>query len=244
MTERLQKLIARAGLASRRQAEAWIEEGRVLLNGTPARLGDQADPRVDEILVDGKKLCTAPEPVTVMLNKPRGYISTLKDPQGRRRVTDLVADLPQRLYPIGRLDYNTEGLLLMTNDGELAQRLSHPRHHVAKTYLVKVRGSLSAEKQQQLKTGIQLEDGMTLPAVLENVRGGRMTSWFELTIREGRNRQIRRMCEALGLQVVRLKRIRIGFLGLGSLKTGAYRPLSRKEILQLEQLAQAEADKG
>ncbi len=233
MAERLQKLIAQAGLASRRQAESWIEAGRVTLNGAVAKLGDRADLQRDRVLVDGKPLAAAEAKVTVLLNKPRGYVSTLKDPQGRKLVTDLVADLPQRLFPVGRLDYNTEGLLLLTNDGDLAQHLSHPRHHVEKTYLVKVRGQLTGQLRQQLEEGVALEDGMTAPATVEKVRHSGSGSWFELTLREGRNRQVRRMCEAIGLPVVRLKRIRIAFLQLAEMRTGEYRILSAAECRRL-----------
>ncbi|MCK4620900.1 MAG: rRNA pseudouridine synthase [Desulfuromonadales bacterium] len=236
MAERLQKLIARAGLASRRQAEIWIAEGKVLLNGAVASLGDRADLAVDQVIVNGKKLSVAEKTVTVLLNKPRGYISTMKDPQGRKLVTDLVTAIPQRLYPVGRLDFNTEGLLLLTNDGDLAQRLSHPSHHVEKTYLVKVRGVLSEEKLLILQQGVQLADGLTLPAEIANVRSGRTSSWFALTIREGRNRQVRRMCESLDLSVVRLKRIRVAFLDLANLPTGQFRILCADEIKKLREL--------
>ncbi len=236
MAERLQKLIARAGLASRRQAEVWIAEGKVLLNGAVAGLGDRADLAVDQVIVKGQKLSVAEKTVTVLLNKPRGYISTMKDPQGRKLVTDLVAAIPQRLYPVGRLDFNTEGLLLLTNDGELAQRLSHPSHHVEKTYLVKVRGVLSEKKLLLLQQGVQLADGLTLPAKIANVRSGRTSSWFALTIREGRNRQVRRMCESLDLSVVRLKRIRVAFLDLANLPTGQFRILGAGEIKKLREL--------
>ncbi|NOQ51408.1 MAG: pseudouridine synthase [Desulfuromonadaceae bacterium] len=236
MAERLQKLIARAGLASRRQAEVWIAEGKVLLNGAVAGLGDRADLAVDQVIVNGQKLSVAEKTVTVLLNKPRGYISTMKDPQGRKLVTDLVTAIPQRLYPVGRLDFNTEGLLLLTNDGDLAQRLSHPSHHVEKTYLVKVRGVLSEEKLLILQQGVQLSDGLTLPAEVANVRSGRTSSWFTLTIREGRNRQVRRMCESLGLSVVRLKRIRVAFLELANLPTGQFRILGAGEIKKLREL--------
>ncbi|MCK4690426.1 MAG: rRNA pseudouridine synthase, partial [Desulfuromonadales bacterium] len=224
------------GLASRRQAEVWIAEGKVLLNGTVAGLGDRADLAVDQVIVNGQKLSVAEKTVTVLLNKPRGYISTMKDPQGRKLVTDLVTAIPQRLYPVGRLDFNTEGLLLLTNDGDLAQRLSHPSHHVEKTYLVKVRGVLSEEKLLTLQQGVQLSDGLTLPAEVANVRSGRTSSWFTLTIREGRNRQVRRMCESLGLSVVRLKRIRVAFLELANLPTGQFRILGAGEIKKLREL--------
>jgi len=234
MAERLQKLIAQAGLASRRQAESWISEGRVLINGQPAQLGDRADLGTDQVIVNGQPLTTTEKKVVVILNKPRGYVSSLKDPQGRRLVTDLVAAIPQRLYPVGRLDYNTEGLLLLTNDGDLALQLSHPRHHVDKTYLVKVRGVLTAGAKSRLENGLQLDDGPTLPAKVANIRNSLKISWFELTIREGRNRQVRRMCEAVGLSVVRLKRTRIDFLELRNLPTGQFRQLTDAEINRLK----------
>lgn len=236
MAERLQKLIAQAGLASRRQAEVWIADGQVLLNGVIAKLGDRADLLVDLVTVNGRKLSLAEEKVSVMLNKPRGCISTLKDPQGRPLVTDLVADLPQRLFPVGRLDFNTEGLLLLTNDGELSQRLSHPRHHVEKTYLVKVRGLITEKKLNLLRRGVTLDDGKTQPAQVANVRNAGANSWFELTIKEGRNRQVRRMCEVVDLSVVRLKRIRIAFLELEGLATGKYRLLTPREIDRLKSI--------
>jgi len=234
MAERVQKLIAQAGWASRREAERWIEEGKVLLNGSPAKLGDRADLGIDQIHVDGKILPSAQEKITILLNKPRGYVSTLKDPGGRRLVTDLVDNIPQRLFPVGRLDYNTEGLLLLTNDGDLAQQVSHPRHHVDKTYLVKVRGSLSDKMVKQFERGLILEDGKTAPAKVENIRTTGSNCWFELTIHEGKNRQVRRMCEALGLVVIRLKRIRLGFLDLKGVTTGEYRRLMANEIKRLK----------
>ena len=236
MAERLQKLIAQAGLASRREAERWIEAGKVFLNGQPAKLGDRADLTIDQIQVNGKDLTAAEEKITVLLNKPRGYVSTLKDPEGRRLVTDLVADIPQRLFPIGRLDYNTEGLLLLTNDGELAQRVSHPSHHIEKTYLVKVRGFLTAKMVKQLELGLILEDGKTAPAKATKIRTIGSNCWFELTIHEGRNRQVRRMCESLGLSVVRLKRIRLDFLDLNDVISGCYRCLTVNEIQILKKI--------
>ena len=236
MAERLQKLIAQAGLASRREAERWIEAGKVFLNGQPAKLGDRADLTIDQIQVNGKDLTAAEEKVTILLNKPRGYVSTLKDPEGRRLVTDLVADIPQRLFPVGRLDYNTEGLLLMTNDGELAQQVSHPSHQIEKTYLVKVRGFLTAKMVKRLELGLILEDGKTAPAKATKIRTSGANCWFELTIHEGRNRQVRRMCEDLGLSVVRLKRIRLDFLGLNGVISGCYRRLTTNEIQLLKKI--------
>ena len=236
MPERLQKLIAQAGLASRREAEKWIEQGKVILNGHPAKLGDRADLTVDRIRVNGKDLTTVEEKVTVLLNKPRGYVSTLKDPEGRRLVTDLVADIPQRLFPVGRLDYNTEGLLLLTNDGELAQRVSHPSHHIEKTYLVKVRGFLTVKMVKRLEEGLLLDDGKTAPAKVAKIRTSGSNCWFELTIHEGRNRQVRLMCEKLGLSVVRLKRIRLDFLDLTDVISGSYRHLTVSEIRILKKI--------
>jgi 23S rRNA pseudouridine2605 synthase len=232
---RLQKLISQAGLASRRQAEKWIEAGKVLLNGQLAQLGDRADLSVDQVEVNGHVLAAAEDKVTVLLNKPRGYVSTLNDPENRRLVVDLVNDIPQRLFPVGRLDYNTEGLLLLTNDGELAQLISHPSHHVDKTYLVKVRGWLSPVTIKKLEQGIDLDDGRTAPAKVKIVRRVGLNCWFELTIHEGKNRQVRRMCEFLGLSVVRLKRIRLGFLDLAGVETGEYRLLDDSEIARLKQ---------
>jgi len=236
MEERLQKLISQAGLASRRKAEQWIMDGRVSLNGHQAQLGDRADLSVDQVLVDGQQLQKGEQNVTVVLNKPRGYVSTLSDPEGRKLVTDLVADVPQRLFPVGRLDFNTEGLLLLTNDGDLSQKLTHPRYHVDKTYLVKVRGAVTREIQQKLERGVDLDGVRTAPAVVAHVRITGLNSWFEITIHEGRNRQVRRMCEILGLTVVRLKRIRLGALTLGRLATGQYRVLSREEIKKLKNI--------
>jgi len=236
MAERLQKLIAQAGLVSRREAEKWIEQGKVILNGHPAKLGDRADLTVDRIRVNGKDLTTVEEKVTVLLNKPRGYVSTLKDPEGRRLVTDLVADIPQRLFPVGRLDYNTEGLLLLTNDGELAQRVSHPNHHIEKTYLVKVRGFLTVKMVKRLEQGLLLDDGKTAPAKVAKIRTSGSNCWFELTIHEGRNRQVRLMCEKLGLSVVRLKRIRLDFLDLTDVISGSYRHLTLSEIRILKKI--------
>ncbi|PLY02918.1 MAG: pseudouridine synthase [Desulfuromonas sp.] len=230
MRERVQKLISRAGLASRRTAERWIEEGRVQINGVTAQLGAQADPKTDHVVVNGKQLKPVTEKLTVLLNKPRGYVTTMKDPQGRKKVTDLITDIPQRLFPIGRLDYNTEGLLLLTNDGDLSQGLSHPRHHVEKIYLVKARGVLTAEMRKRLEQGVELDDGITAPAKVKNYRVTGSGCWFELSIHEGRNRQVRRMCEALDLTVVRLKRIRLAMLDLSGVPSGRYRVLTPDEI--------------
>lgn len=236
MKERVQKLIAAAGLASRRQAEEWITAGRVTVNGQAAILGTQADPAVDRIEVDGRPLSARERKMYVLLNKPAGYVVSLKDPQGRPVVTELVAGLPARLFPVGRLDYNTEGLLLLTNDGELAQRLAHPSHETGKTYLVKVRGRLDPATCERLAKGVLLDDGPTAPAKIEHVRFTTGHTWFELTIHEGRNRQVRRMCEAIGHPVARLKRIRLDFLQLGDLPAGEYRQLTPGEVQRLKNI--------
>ncbi|MFO7766573.1 MAG: pseudouridine synthase [Pelovirga sp.] len=234
MRERLQKLIAKAGLASRRQAENWISQGRVTVNNRTAHLGQSADVRTDQIKVDGVSLKGEERKLTVLLNKPRGYVCTLKDPEGRALVTDLVRDIPERLFPVGRLDYNSEGLLLLTNDGDLAHALSHPGKEVAKTYLVKVRGRFTTAMAEQMRGGLLLEDGMTLPAQVKNIRAVANNCWFEVTLREGRNRQVRRMCEFFGLTVVRLKRIKLGFLTLDGVRTGTYRQLLDTEVAKLK----------
>jgi 23S rRNA pseudouridine2605 synthase len=236
MKERLQKLIAAAGLASRREAERWISAGRVTVNGEPAALGDSADPACDRVEVDGHPLLVDEQKYYVLLNKPVGYVTTLSDPEGRPVVTDLVRDVPARLHPVGRLDLTTEGLLLLTNDGELTHRLAHPRHEVEKTYLVRLRGALSAAAQRRLAEGVILEDGLTAPARVEKVRATGSHTWLEITIREGRNRQVRRMCEAVGHPVSRLKRIRLAFLELGALPAGKYRILSAAEVARLKRL--------
>lgn len=236
MKQRLQKLIAAAGLTSRRRAEEWIANGRVTVNGRVAELGAQADPDKDRILVDNRPLPQAEEPVCVLLHKPVGYVTSRRDPQGRPVVTDLLGKFRARLFPVGRLDLNTEGLLLLTNDGDLAWRLSHPSHEVCKTYLVRVQGSLSSESRRQLQEGVLLEEGVTAPAKVARVRQAGSHTWMELSIHEGRNRQVRRMCEAVGCPVSRLKRIRYAFLDLGDLRPGQHRQLSRNEVARLKKL--------
>lgn len=236
MKERLQKIIAAAGMASRREAEKWIEAGRVAVNGRRAVLGDVADSDADAVTVDGKRVNSAERKFYVLLNKPVGYVTTRHDPQGRPVVTDLLKEINARLFPVGRLDLNTEGLLILTNDGSLANHLAHPRHAVEKTYLVRVRGTLSSVAKNRLEQGISLEDGMTAPARVEKVRIAGNHSWFEITIREGRNRQVRRMCEAVGHSVSRLKRIRVAFLELGDLIAGKHRFLSQSEVVRLKRL--------
>lgn len=236
MKERLQKLIAAAGLASRRTVEGWISAGRVTVNGRVATLGESADPARDRILVDGRPLPTGERKYYVLLNKPVGYVTTLKDPGGRPVVTELVRDVPARLFPVGRLDLTTEGLLLLTNDGALAQRLAHPRHVVSKTYLVRVRGILDESTRLRLEQGVELEDGITAPAQVQVVGRSASHCWLRMTIHEGRNRQVRRMCETVGHEVSRLKRIGLAFLELGDLPPGRYRHLNAGEVARLKRL--------
>jgi len=236
MEERLQKLIAAAGLSSRRKAEEWIEAGEVTVNGRVAELGAKADPQRDKIIVRGKPLKRREALHYLLLNKPSGYVTSARDPEGRAVVTDLVKEVPARLYPVGRLDLTTEGLLLLTNDVALAQRLSHPRNEVDKTYLVRVRGQLGPETIRRLERGVELDDGPTAPAKVANMRPVGSHCWFEITIHEGRNRQVRRMCEAVGHTVSRLKRIRYSFLQIGDLPVGKYRELTPQEVARLKKI--------
>ena len=233
MEERLQKLISAAGLMSRRAAEEAIQSGRVRVNGSCAKLGDRADPERDEILVDGTPLPESGEKRYVLLYKPRGYVTTLRDEKGRRDVTDLLAGLDTRVYPIGRLDLDSEGLLLLTNDGDFANHLMHPKHEVEKCYHAWVRGSLTEEKLHILSGPMVIEDHPIRPAKVRCLRSDEQGALLELVIHEGRNRQVRKMCEQVGLNVTRLKRVREGSLSLGDLKPGQWRNLSPEEIRSL-----------
>ena len=232
MKERLQKLISARGLASRRKAEEWIAAGRVCVNGRPAALGDSADPEADDILVDGKPLPERNRSVYLMLHKPRGYVTTLSDERGRKDVARLVKDCPQRVYPIGRLDQDSEGLLLFTNDGAFANALMHPRHQVDKTYLVWVTG-YGPGKEGLLEKPLVLDGYRIRPPVVRLLEAAGQKARLEITIHEGRNRQIRRMCGARGMTVTRLKRIREGALELGNLEPGAWRYLTAEEVKKI-----------
>ncbi|MBT1076854.1 pseudouridine synthase [Geobacter grbiciae] len=234
MEERLQKILSQAGIASRREAERMITDGRVAVNGKPViELGAKADSSRDAITVDGKPVTVDEKRVYILLNKPVGYVTTLKDPEGRPIVTDLLKGLGVRVFPVGRLDYNTEGLLLLTNDGAWANRLAHPRHEVDKEYLVRVRGTVAREQITRLEQGIELEDGKAAPARVSVTKQSDNNTWVSITIHEGRYRQVRRMCEAVSLSVVRLRRVRYGALSMGDLKIGEYRHLTSGEVAAL-----------
>lgn len=230
--ERLQKVLAHAGLGSRRAMEELIAAGRVKVNGRKAVLGARVDPAKDEVHVDGSRVPLQQDLLHYMLNKPPGVVSTAADPEGRPTVLDLL-DLPGRLWPVGRLDTDSEGLLIVTNDGELTHRLTHPRYEVPKTYLAEVKGTAGSRAIKQLIAGVELEDGVTKRAkvsLAEATPGGTL---LEITITEGRNRQVRRMCEAVGHPVKRLVRTNLGPLHLGRLKPGTFRKLSLEEVRAL-----------
>ena len=237
MEARLQKILSAAGVASRRASEQLILEGRVTVNGETIReLGTKADPEKDAIKVDGRRIKTDPAKRYIALYKPKGYVTTRKDPEGRRTVMDLIDD-SQYIYPVGRLDYDTEGLVLMTTDGDLAARLMHPRHEVDKEYEVIVLGAPDPRAIEKLKKGVYIEGGRTSPAhvhVGSTVKGHKPTTLLMITIREGRNRQIRKMCSAVGLPVRDLRRIRMGPITLGRLKPGQWRDLTPPELKRLK----------
>ncbi len=234
MMLRLQKYLAEAGIASRRASEELITAGRVSVNGVTATLGMSIDPETDTVLFDGKPVKQEEELITIMLYKPKGVVSTSDDPQGRTTVQEYVKDIPARLYNVGRLDINSEGLLLMTNDGELAHRMTHPKFSVAKTYFAICDGKLLPSEIASLVNGVTLDDGMTAPARVTRVHptASGDTS-FLITIHEGKNRQIRRMLEAVGHRTLRLKREKFGPLYLGDLKPGETRRLTQDEMRSL-----------
>lgn len=234
MEQRLQKVLSARGVASRRQAEQMILEGRVRVNGNTASLGDKVDDG-DVIEVDGRVLAQEPQKIYLMLHKPRGYVTTLHDEQGRKDVTQLLTGCPERVYPVGRLDLNSEGLLLLTNDGELANRLMHPSGQVEKVYLCWVTGYTSGA-EETLRGPMELDGHRLLPARVVLRRSGGGQAMLEIGIREGRNRQVRRMCEQAGLHVTRLKRIAEGPLRLGDLPVGQWRYLNEEEIRHLSEL--------
>jgi 23S rRNA pseudouridine2605 synthase len=239
MEIRLQKLIAGTGLASRRKAEMLISAGRVSVNGkVVTELGTKVDPARDHVKVDGKHLTAAQPFVYLLLNKPKHVMSTLDDPGGRPTVKDFLRGVSVRVFPVGRLDFDSEGLMLLTNNGELAQALLHPRYHVPKTYLIKVKGLLSEEEIRELERGVKLEDGMTGPAQVKKISKAQANSWLEITIREGRKHQVKRMLESVGHPVIRLTRVKMGPLSLGRLGSGEFRFLTDREANALRELVE------
>ncbi len=239
--ERLQKILSRAGVASRRQAEQLIVEGRVTVNGKAVtELGSKADLERDHIKVDGRLLRSPRQLVYLALNKPRECVTTLRDPQGRPTVMDSLRGVKARVYPVGRLDYASEGLLLFTNDGEFANLITSAASHVPKTYLVKVNGQLTPEQEEQFRAGVPLEGRRTAPAGLRLVRRAQ-NPWYEVRLIEGRKNQIRMMFKHLGRLVEKLQRVRIGFLELGTLKPGRWRLLTPAEVERLRRLAKPHA---
>jgi len=245
MLERIQKIISAAGITSRRAAEQLILDGRVRVNGqVVTALGTKADASKDHIKVDGKLINPKQPLVYVMLNKPAGYVTTMADPEGRPTVLSLLRGLKIRVYPVGRLDYNTEGLLLLTNDGDFAHLITHPKHEFPKTYRVKVKGVLEDHQIAQLESGIYLDDGKTAPAKLRKISKEEANSWLEITIHEGRKRQVRRMFDRVGHSVIKLKRIKTGNLILGDLPDGAFRYLAPEEVEALKEFAVREVKIG
>lgn len=235
---RLQKHLAECGIASRRKAEELIEAGKVKINGHIAELGAKVDPKRDKVTVRGKAVVPVNEKVYIMLNKPRGFVTTMSDELGRKTVSDLVADAGNRIFPVGRLDRDSEGLLIMTNDGDFANKLTHPSSHVNKTYRVTVKGVAEEEQLLKMKEGIVLDGRKTLPCdcFVAERKPDRTVLIFVLN--EGRNRQIRRMCEEVGLEVLRLKRTEIAGVKLGMLPQGKWRPLNEREMRRLTSITQ------
>lgn len=236
MESRIQKIISESGYCSRRKAEELIAAGRVKVNGRPCSLGDKADVSKDVISIDGENIYTPAkrELRYYMLNKPRGYVTTTSDELERRCVMDLLTDVPERVFPVGRLDRNSEGLLLLTNDGDFANGIMHPSGHIAKTYRVTVRPDITEDQLSKLSEGVVIDGVKTLPATVQVITKEEGRAVITVTIREGRNRQIRKMCEAVGLEVARLKRISIGPLRLGMLRPGEYRELTAEELTALK----------
>jgi 23S rRNA pseudouridine2605 synthase len=239
--ERLQKILAHAGVASRRKAEELILAGRVSVNGaTITELGSKADVEVDKVKVDGRMLSAPKHHLYIALNKPKDCVTTVHDPEGRQTVMSFFKGMRERIYPVGRLDYASEGLLLLTNDGDFANKLMSPSTHVSKTYLVKSKGMLTGEQEEEFRQGIPMHGKRTAPAGLELIKKG-ANPWYEVRLVEGRQNQIRIMFKHFGHLVEKLKRVKIGFLELGALKPGAYRTLTNAEVARFRKLMDMEA---
>lgn len=235
---RLQKYLAQCGVGSRRKCEQYIEEGKVKVNGqVVTEQGVQVE-EGDEVLFENRPVKMEEQLVYYLLNKPTGYITSVSDEKDRPTVLDLVKNIPYRIFPVGRLDYNTTGLLLLTNDGELTYSLTHPKHHVDKTYVVKVKGDVRNATLQKLQQGVIIDGYLTAPAKAKIIRQTGATTTFSLTIHEGRNRQVRKMCAAVGYDVLKLTRVSMGTLNLGDLEVGQYRPLTKEEINYLKKLGE------
>ncbi len=240
---RLQKFLSECGVASRRKSEELISMGKVKVNGRVAQIGDKINPKRDTVTVNGKKVVSSKNKYYIMLHKPRGFVTTLSDEMDRRCVADLVKDIPERIYPVGRLDKDSEGLLLMTNDGDFANAMMHPKHHVPKTYRVTVRQNVTENMVDQLAVGIVIEGRKTAPADVRVLLKEDTRTVLEIILYEGRNREIRKMCESLGLEVIRLKRTQFGSLKLGMLAQGKYRDLTPEEVHRLMTSSGAETKK-
>ena len=226
----LERVLSKAGLGSRSEARSWIGAGRVRVNGRPIRTPDHwVDLERDRVTLDGRPVRPR-QKIYLLLNKPKGYLTTRKDPQGRATVYDLLTGVEEFVSPVGRLDLDSSGLLLLTNDTQFAERITNPDHKVAKTYLVKASTRLADEQLNGLRRGVELRDGPTRPAIVRRVRDTEKYTFFDITITEGRNRQVRRMVESLGAQVLKLVRVAIGPIRIGDLATGRFRPLTREEV--------------
>jgi len=230
---RLQKFLAQAGIASRRAAEELIRQGRVEVNGVKAQLGLSVDPLKDLVRLDGKPVTLRTNRIVLAFYKPSGCVTTASDPQGRRTVLDFFPDFEERIYPVGRLDYDAEGLLLLTNDGELANRLLHPRYGISKVYDVKIKGHPDKNAIEQLRSGVRIEEGVTAPAEVEIIRELPNAAWLRITLHQGWNRQIKRMCLAVGHPVLRIRRIAYGPVRLGTLSPGRHRLFRLDEIRKI-----------
>jgi 23S rRNA pseudouridine2605 synthase len=236
---KVQKILSETGVASRRKAEELIREGRVTVNGRTTQIGDRADPSRDHIKVDGRRVTIPSSKIYILVHKPKGVVTTVDDPEGRKTVLDLLPTSNRRLFPVGRLDYDAEGLILLTDDGDLAHRLSHPSFHIPRTYRVKVKGKPTPVEIRRLSQGIHLEDGRTAPCRVGSLKETEENSWLEMILYEGRNRQVKRMWEKLGYPVLKLKRVGFAGLSLARLQPGEYRTLRPAEVQRLKKIPSA-----